>query len=160
MYYHKSIQGFRLIMAIAAVLFGAALIVTPFGASADGQKRGNKPPKWRLPVLAQCVEPYQGHTVEPQPPAYLLTMQNQVGTVINYKIDNQFAVITPGIQNVSVFYGSNFDAYVVSEIQRLCQVDSGDTAPCKTLSVEQVDPGPRTDGVHARPFGEAEQIDW
>ena len=126
-------------------VIAAALIATTTISFASEAGR-DRP--FKLKVV-QCMEPEQGHVVEPQPPAYLFTLQNQAGDKVNWLVDNQFA-IPVGIPNSPRFYGTQFDSFVSTGVAADCQDAYGDTEPCVVLNVEEIEPGERTDGVNAR----------
>ena len=123
----------------------AAAIIATTTLSIPAQADRNYIYPYFRPVVT-CVEPDQGHTVDPQPPAYAITLETIGGQLVEYKIDNQFAIGT-GVRNFPQFYGTPFDAIVMQRLRDACDDN------CTILNVEQIDPGPRTDGVNARPVG-------
>lgn len=102
------------------------------------------------PIL-QCTEPYQGHEVEPQPNAYEITLETSEGQKVEYKVDNQFSTDT-GVPNIAVFYNTPMDSFVLGELRRICAEDN-EVESCVVTDLRELAPGPRTDGVNARPDG-------
>lgn len=129
------------------LIIAAALIVTTTVTIADAQAGRDRP---YIPKTVVCIEPEQGHVVEPQPPAYIVTLERASGGLVEYLIDNQFAMDV-GITNLARFYGTQFDAFVVRAIKDECEVDTSET--CTFLNVDELSPGPRVDGVNSRPSG-------
>lgn len=118
----------------------AAVLATSVSAQAENYVRPH------FTKIVQCIEPSQGYTVDPQPQAYAITLETIGGQLVEYKIDNQFAIGT-GVRNFPRFYGTPFDAFVMQRLREACDDN------CTILNVEEIDPGPRVDGVNSRPAG-------
>ena len=131
------------------LIIAAALIVTTTVTIADAQAGRDRP---YTPKAVMCIEPPQEYVAEKnvQPPAYIVTLESASGELVEYLIDNQFAM-NVGITNLPRFYGTQFDAFVVRAIKDECEVDTSET--CTFLNVDELSPGPRVDGVNSRPSG-------
>lgn len=130
------------------LIIAVALVATTTLSLADSQASWrNDRPYTPKPVI--CIEPDKPYEVQAQPPAYIVTLDVD-GVPVEYLIDNQFAIDT-GIRNLPRFYGTLFDAFVVRAVKDECEVDYG--LPCVFLNVDEIAPGPRTDGVNRRPSG-------